>query len=44
MSIVITLLEFFGPHNAHQEVANQQKPDDEPDDVSHGQSLSQAWA
>jgi hypothetical protein len=37
-------LEFFGPQNAHQEVANQQKPDDESDDVGHGQSLSQARA
>jgi hypothetical protein len=29
-------LEFFGPQNAHQEVANQQQPDDESDDVRHG--------
>jgi hypothetical protein len=42
--MVIMPLEFFGPHNAHQEVANQQNPDEESDNIGHGQSLSQAWA
>jgi hypothetical protein len=44
MSIVIMLLEFFGPQDAHQEVPDQQQPDDESNDVGHGQSLSQARA
>jgi hypothetical protein len=42
--MVIMPLEFFGPQDAHQEVPDQQQPDDEPDDVGHGQSLSQAPA
>jgi len=36
--------EFFGPHDAQQKVADEQDPDDQPKDVGHGHSLSQAWA
>jgi hypothetical protein len=36
MSMMIMPLEFFGPHNAHQEVANQQNPDEESDNIGHG--------
>jgi hypothetical protein len=42
--MMITPSELFGLQNAHQEVTDQQKPDDEPKDAGHGQSLSQAWA
>jgi hypothetical protein len=38
------ILEFFGPDNAHQEITDEQDPDDESDDVGHSQSLSQARA
>jgi hypothetical protein len=42
--MMIVPLEFFWPQDAHQEVPDQQQPDDESDDVGHGQSLSQARA
>jgi hypothetical protein len=42
--MAITPLELFRPQDAQQEVADEQDPDDDPQDVGHGQSLSQAWA
>jgi hypothetical protein len=40
--MVITPLEFFGPQDAHQEVADEQDAYAESQDVGHGQSLSHA--
>jgi hypothetical protein len=36
--------EFFRPDNAQQEVADEQDPNDQSEDVGHCQSLSQARA
>ncbi len=45
MSIaIIASQNFSGRRTLEQEIADEQEPDDEPDDVDHGQSLSQARA
>jgi hypothetical protein len=35
MSIAITSSELFGPQDAQEKIAQQQDPDDEPQDVRH---------
>jgi hypothetical protein len=44
MSTAITSSELLRPQDAQQKIADEQDPDDESQDVGHGQSLSQVLA